>query len=419
MQRFEWDDVNRLKAVHTTHHPGTPRQVTQSTHMRYDALGRRILKQDSFGTTSFIWEGMRLIEERRGSSVISYVYEPGSYVPLARLDALGEHTAKGGLGTAQDNNPSASISKEAANDASIRPARSDAEARYWASLEQTASEALDEVIEKHWGGKLPETQAEPQLAKVYYFHTDQVGLPEELTNAQGQIVWQASYKTWGNTIQEQWGWVNLDGSRVFEQDKGDIPDEEGRQQNLRFQGQYLDRDTGLHYNTFRYYDPDLGRFISPDPIGLLGGINLGSYAPNPIAWIDPWGLCGIRSNQVRYGDTPLSQAVIAQRQIDGNFNARATNYAAARIQNQDGSTEIIVRRNQPGGMHSEEVIIGETYPNRKILELYSERQPCPNCSSQLSRRAPSADYTHTFPYTAEGRNMLQENLNNISGGKND
>ena len=68
-----------------------------------------------------------------------------------------------------------------------------------------------------------------------------------------------------------------------------MPDLEAREQNLRFQGQYLDRDTGLHYNTFRYYDPDIGRFISPDPIGLNGGINLSSYAPNPVSWIDPWG----------------------------------------------------------------------------------------------------------------------------------
>ena len=51
--------------------------------------------------------------------------------------------------------------------------------------------------------------------------------------------------------------------------KAEVDDE--RQQNLRFQGQYLDRETGLHYNTFRYYDADIGRFICPDPIGLLGG----------------------------------------------------------------------------------------------------------------------------------------------------
>ncbi|MEC9573100.1 RHS repeat-associated core domain-containing protein, partial [Escherichia marmotae] len=54
--------------------------------------------------------------------------------------------------------------------------------------------------------------------------------------------------------------------------------------------QYLDRETGLHYNLHRYYDPDVGRFIVTDPIGLNGGINLYAYAPNPISWIDPLGL---------------------------------------------------------------------------------------------------------------------------------
>jgi RHS repeat-associated protein len=62
------------------------------------------------------------------------------------------------------------------------------------------------------------------------------------------------------------------------------------EQNLRFQGQYLDRDTGLHYNTFRYYDADIGRFISPDPMGTDAGLNLHRYAPNPVAWTDPLGL---------------------------------------------------------------------------------------------------------------------------------
>ncbi|MDE5307319.1 RHS repeat-associated core domain-containing protein [Providencia stuartii] len=61
------------------------------------------------------------------------------------------------------------------------------------------------------------------------------------------------------------------------------------EQNLRFQGQYFDRETGLHYNTFRYYAPDLGRFTQQDPIGLAGGLNLYQYAPNPLTWVDPWG----------------------------------------------------------------------------------------------------------------------------------
>ncbi len=59
---------------------------------------------------------------------------------------------------------------------------------------------------------------------------------------------------------------------------------------LRYAGQYEDRETGLHYNLFRYYDPQVGRFTTPDPIGVAGGFNLYQYAPNPNGWVDPWGL---------------------------------------------------------------------------------------------------------------------------------
>jgi RHS repeat-associated protein len=66
----------------------------------------------------------------------------------------------------------------------------------------------------------------------------------------------------------------------------------GETQNLRFQGQYYDQETGLHYNTFRFFDPDVGRFTQGDPIGLNGGNNVYAYAPNPLAWTDPLGLLG-------------------------------------------------------------------------------------------------------------------------------
>jgi len=51
-------------------------------------------------------------------------------------------------------------------------------------------------------------------------------------------------------------------------------------QSFRLQNQYCDLETGLHYNFFRYYEPDVGRFVNQDPIGLEGGENLYAFAPN-------------------------------------------------------------------------------------------------------------------------------------------
>lgn len=108
--------------------------------------------------------------------------------------------------------------------------------------------------------------------EFYYYHTDQIGTPRELTSQKGKIVWQAHYKAWGKIAK-----LGPEGSQSV-------------WQPLRFQGQYYDEESGLHYNHHRYYDPDVGRFITPDPIGLAGGENIYQYAPNPTGWIDPLGL---------------------------------------------------------------------------------------------------------------------------------
>ncbi|PHR26009.1 MAG: hypothetical protein COA36_13230 [Desulfotalea sp.] len=61
--------------------------------------------------------------------------------------------------------------------------------------------------------------------------------------------------------------------------------------NLRFSGQYFDVETGLYYNWNRYYDPRIGRYISADPIGLSGGMNLyGCVGGDPVNAVDPMGL---------------------------------------------------------------------------------------------------------------------------------
>ncbi|MHA3316532.1 RHS repeat-associated core domain-containing protein, partial [Yersinia pseudotuberculosis] len=91
-------------------------------------------------------------------------------------------------------------------------------------------------------------------------------------------------------------------------------------------GQYSDDETGLHYNTFRYYDPEIGRFSTQDPVGLAGGINLYQYAPNPLTWIDPWGYTGtyiFTDGVVSYiGKGPLGRMVASMGQrIGGSLNA--------------------------------------------------------------------------------------------------
>ena len=76
--------------------------------------------------------------------------------------------------------------------------------------------------------------------------------------------------------------------------------------NLRLPGQYFDSETGLHYNWHRYYDPGLGRYLRPDPIGLVGGIDLYGYAGNdPVSVVDPWGL-------VQWSGTSIQVSAIAE-----------------------------------------------------------------------------------------------------------
>jgi len=93
------------------------------------------------------------------------------------------------------------------------------------------------------------------------------------------VVWRAVYRAWGNKLRIE---------------QAAVENTEPVYQPLRYQGQYFDAETGLHNNRFRYYDPDAGRFVSHDPIGLAGGVNLYQYAPNPLSWVDPLGLskCG-------------------------------------------------------------------------------------------------------------------------------
>ncbi|MFS2020414.1 RHS repeat-associated core domain-containing protein, partial [Massilia sp. CT11-108] len=117
-------------------------------------------------------------------------------------------------------------------------------------------------------------------------------------------VWAARYRAWGNVLE------------VAQQDSPEVvsPDEIGEAQPVRFQGQYFDSETGLHYNRSRYYDPDIGRFVSIDPIGLSGGANTFAYSANPTASVDPLGLSPCKTSNANDANKIVSE--LRAEQID-------------------------------------------------------------------------------------------------------
>ena len=119
---------------------------------------------------------------------------------------------------------------------------------------------------------------------VWFYHCDHLGTPQEMTDHTGAIIWKAEYKAWGECRTEKAKSNFFENSEIISN-------------NIRFQGQYFDQETGLHYNRYRYYSPYVGRFVSKDPISLLGGNNAYMYVKNPTGWIDRLGLCSTTLNR--------------------------------------------------------------------------------------------------------------------------
>ncbi|WP_227470630.1 RHS repeat-associated core domain-containing protein [Massilia sp. YMA4] len=246
---FEWDAFNRMA-----------RAITRLgvTTFAYDPLGRRIAKhgQATGGTTlrksahtMYGWDGDTLALESsvhyghaHHEQTVHYVYERGSFVPLVQAT---RHQAL-----------------QLAPTTDIKALMAGNDGRY------------DIALDPLWNGEY-EQEAEPfETEKIAFYQCDQLGTPQELTDCEGKVAWSAQYKAWGKAKEAI----------------SDAAYKAGIRSLIRFQGQYLDDETGLHYNRFRYYDPISGRFVSRDPIGLVGGLNSHQYAPNPTGWIDPSGL---------------------------------------------------------------------------------------------------------------------------------
>ncbi|HEK2729497.1 TPA: AHH domain-containing protein, partial [Proteus mirabilis] len=252
-QRYHYDSDHRIIAVDIDQGP----LGYQRAEYRYDILGRRIEKR--------LWKASAI-----ANMVTYHQHEPDEVYSFGwvGMRLVSEHSSAAPHTTVY----------HAYNDQSYTPL---------ARIECT------------------DNPLNPQRA-IYYTHSSLSGLPEALTNSEGEIVWQGQYSAWGY-LQRQ-----TRPTSTF-----------NREQNLRFQGQYFDKETGLHYNTFRYYAPDLGRFTQQDPIGLAGGINLYAYAPNALTWVDPWGHCAVKLSKNMVADGTPRPANTAAHHIVGDTSKGA------------------------------------------------------------------------------------------------
>jgi RHS repeat-associated protein len=260
---MQWDLFDRL--VHFD-------DARLAVDFAYDALGRRLYKKSRVhhqqhpeagtqwnrheqarkqrehgcGFTLYGWDGDNLAWESSPADAegdtgrtVHYIYEPGTFAPLAQ--ALRHQPIM--LAEQPDYSGDYSLDDDP----------------LW-SFQPTAQ----------------------PFDAVAWYQCDHLGTPLELTDENGNIAWSATYKVWGQAQQEYSPWAR----------------QHGLKNPLRFQGQYHDVETGLHYNRYRYYDPAVGRFISQDPMGYKGGENLYFYAPNPLTWVDPLGLVRLIAQRI-------------------------------------------------------------------------------------------------------------------------
>jgi RHS repeat-associated protein len=331
-QEYQWDEFNRLLSARVV-------ETSRQSHARYfyDAFGRRIAKEVNGERTVFGWDGDTLAYESDGERGTHYLYEPGTFVPLAQYVA----EPVDGIATPE-----------------------------WKSTDRYVPE--EDPLQK-----VPERRGD---AAVFYYHCDQIGTPQLLTDDDGDVVWEASYKAWGDAQE-----VIARASKAA----GIVA-----RNQLRFQGQQVDEETGLHYNRHRYYDSSIGRFVSKDPIGLVGGLNAFQYAPNPVVWIDPLGLARFGSGKGTHtAQVTVRGASGSQRQCgvfqSGNMTPeeKALGFPQNTLATHTEARAVSQVPLEPG----DHMIIDGQYP------------PCTSCKGKMNARAIQSGATIQYNWQEDGQ----------------
>jgi RHS repeat-associated protein len=287
-EKYEYDQLDRLSKSDTP---------TEQASWRYDAVGNR-LSDNAQQTLTYAPASNRLAAIIAGDKTTAYTYDAAGN-PTAIGQRTYQYGVTGRLQQVSDGNRL--IARYAYNasgerisktvfDASGKPTstyflyhgnRLDAEADgqgritahylYFdhapvAKLEyRKPAEAGVFATAKRWLG-LHDTATDSSL---YAIHTDHLGTPQLVTDDRQQPVWQASFSAFGK--------ANVSMAKIT--------------LNLRLPGQYFDAETATHYNLHRDYDPQTGRYLTSDPIGLDGGFNTYNYVSgNPLGYVDLLGL---------------------------------------------------------------------------------------------------------------------------------
>ena len=353
--------------------------VKTVTHYYYDAFGRRIGKSSSTqkssklnqrgqlvrfpsnlsslnttdrpqrNNTLMLWDGNRQIQEITDDFTFTTVYEQNSFVPVARIVERQPHL--------------------------LEQAKRDEQAE-WAKYEnmQLTKRSKANIHHKAHTG-----------LRIYHYHTDHLGTPQELTNDRGEVVWLNYQMAWGGSFSQLNNVHNLDGLDISADEL----------QPFRFQGQFYDGETGLHYNRFRYYDSDVGMFIQRDPIGLLGGSNVFQYAPNPIGWIDPWGLhsCTLSeldNKAIEAWDTlpagkgkNLTTVAVGQGESGKLYVSTSSPYVPKKIKEWANSNNVTVVQSKKPNVHAEESL--HNFSDEKMVEIGSSKPICLDCERGMKK----------------------------------
>lgn len=333
----EYDSMDRIieRRVESRPPSGVGLRSTIAQRLwQYDALGQpRLVEDQRWGATSYEYDEVgRLLEARRGARLEAFAFDAAGSI-LSALVSLGAASEaaedqwqllRGNL-LAQTNtakyaydargrrirktNAGAETTTEYIWDCrdQLREVKLPSGERVLMTYDAFGRRVRKEILEEElpprmteflWDGDVlaadldstrgarsfvhapgtstPVLQAERGEAFMYV--NDHLGTPKELIDVQGRVVWSATHSFWGKlveahadpTSEEERGWAVASP--------------------FRSPGQVADEETGLHCTRFRYFDPEVGRWCSPDPIGLRGGSNLFAWDGSPTTSLDPLGL---------------------------------------------------------------------------------------------------------------------------------